>query len=294
MGRERVWGATSSRSSNDSRHPVGHAQELDAILGQRLRQHRLHERAQRVHGTLLSDPMNHDDGLSGHAAWLPAAGDRARLSGHPERGQSAPRRRRRRSLRPPRTPRQPPPLQPSSRGGSRRGRPAPGGRLWPGNLRHRLCAELLRGIGLRTQVTQLYSVIVATGSYNPTRRVPNSDFLQHRLFVDYGKPLDPGDNPRIISKFQRSPASANAARCRRPGRLRHSARGGEKPSPGRHRPRDPRLHHRRPQLRRRARRQSAIRPRPDAGGAREGRLGIRNPGSSPTTFLSAVPDGYRP
>ena len=51
-------------------------------------------------------------------------------------------------------------------------------------------------------MTQVYSVIVATGSYNPTRRVPNSDFLQHRLFGDYGKPLDPGDNPRIISKFQ--------------------------------------------------------------------------------------------
>ncbi len=49
---------------------------------------------------------------------------------------------------------------------------------------------------------KVYSVIVATGSYSPTRRVPNEDFLQHRLFGDYGKPLDPADNPRIISKFQ--------------------------------------------------------------------------------------------
>jgi 3-oxoacyl-[acyl-carrier-protein] synthase III len=48
----------------------------------------------------------------------------------------------------------------------------------------------------------IFSVFVATGSYNPTRRVLNEDFLQHRLFGDYGKPLDPAENARTISKFQ--------------------------------------------------------------------------------------------
>jgi 3-oxoacyl-[acyl-carrier-protein] synthase III len=51
-------------------------------------------------------------------------------------------------------------------------------------------------------VTHVYSVIVGTGSYCPTRRVLNQDFLEHRLFGDYGKPLDPADNPKIISKFE--------------------------------------------------------------------------------------------
>ena len=47
-----------------------------------------------------------------------------------------------------------------------------------------------------------HSVIVATGSCIPSRCVPNEDFLEHRLFEDYGKPFDPADNPRIISKFR--------------------------------------------------------------------------------------------
>jgi 3-oxoacyl-[acyl-carrier-protein] synthase-3 len=46
------------------------------------------------------------------------------------------------------------------------------------------------------------SVIVSTGSCIPARCVPNEDFLDHRLFEGYGKPFDPADNPKIISKFR--------------------------------------------------------------------------------------------
>ena len=46
------------------------------------------------------------------------------------------------------------------------------------------------------------SVIVATGSCIPARCVPNADFLTCRLFAEYGKPFDPVDNPKIISKFR--------------------------------------------------------------------------------------------
>jgi 3-oxoacyl-[acyl-carrier-protein] synthase-3 len=46
------------------------------------------------------------------------------------------------------------------------------------------------------------SVIVATGSCIPPQCVRNDDFLGHRLFEDYGKPFDPAENPRIISKFR--------------------------------------------------------------------------------------------
>src|SRR5688572_130479 len=48
----------------------------------------------------------------------------------------------------------------------------------------------------------LSTVIVATGSCIPGRRVVNDDFLQHRLFEDYGKPFEPGGNARIIEKFR--------------------------------------------------------------------------------------------
>jgi 3-oxoacyl-[acyl-carrier-protein] synthase III len=47
-----------------------------------------------------------------------------------------------------------------------------------------------------------HSVIVATGSCIPSQCVLNEDFLEHRLFEDYGKPFDPADNPKIIAKFQ--------------------------------------------------------------------------------------------
>jgi 3-oxoacyl-[acyl-carrier-protein] synthase-3 len=48
----------------------------------------------------------------------------------------------------------------------------------------------------------LSSVIVATGSCIPGRRVVNDDFLGHRLFEDYGKPFDTAGNPKIIARFQ--------------------------------------------------------------------------------------------
>jgi 3-oxoacyl-[acyl-carrier-protein] synthase-3 len=51
-------------------------------------------------------------------------------------------------------------------------------------------------------VNEFSSVIVATGSYNPSRCVPNDEFLGHRLFQDYGRPFDPAGNPKIISKFR--------------------------------------------------------------------------------------------
>lgn len=48
----------------------------------------------------------------------------------------------------------------------------------------------------------LFSVIVATGSCIPGRRVANDDFLGNRLFEDYGKPFDPVGNPKIVERFR--------------------------------------------------------------------------------------------
>ena len=48
----------------------------------------------------------------------------------------------------------------------------------------------------------LSSVIVATGSCIPGRRVVNEDFLRHRLFEDSGTPFDPAGNAKIIERFQ--------------------------------------------------------------------------------------------
>ena len=48
----------------------------------------------------------------------------------------------------------------------------------------------------------LSSLIVATGSCIPARRVANEDFLRHRLYEDYGKPFDPAGNPKIIARFR--------------------------------------------------------------------------------------------
>jgi 3-oxoacyl-[acyl-carrier-protein] synthase-3 len=57
--------------------------------------------------------------------------------------------------------------------------------------------------GFRSSMpNEFSSVIVATGSCNPARGIPNEDFLDHRLFEDYGKPFNPSDNPKIISKFR--------------------------------------------------------------------------------------------
>ena len=46
------------------------------------------------------------------------------------------------------------------------------------------------------------SVIVATGSCMPARRVVNDDFLGHRLFAENGKPFDPAGNATIIERFR--------------------------------------------------------------------------------------------
>jgi 3-oxoacyl-[acyl-carrier-protein] synthase-3 len=46
------------------------------------------------------------------------------------------------------------------------------------------------------------SVIIGTGSYSPPRRVPNSEFMNHRFFADYGQPIDPSQNRRTVGKFQ--------------------------------------------------------------------------------------------
>jgi|SRR5688572_24790199 len=48
----------------------------------------------------------------------------------------------------------------------------------------------------------LSSVIVATGSCIPGRRVVNEDFLRHRLFEDSGTPFDPAGNAKTIERFR--------------------------------------------------------------------------------------------
>jgi 3-oxoacyl-[acyl-carrier-protein] synthase-3 len=47
-----------------------------------------------------------------------------------------------------------------------------------------------------------YSVFVGTGSYVPTKNVPNSEFLDNEFYVDYEQPLDPADNQSTVAKFQ--------------------------------------------------------------------------------------------
>jgi 3-oxoacyl-[acyl-carrier-protein] synthase-3 len=46
------------------------------------------------------------------------------------------------------------------------------------------------------------SVFTGSGSFLPPRRIKNQDFIAHEFFLDYGQPLDPEDNPRILSKFR--------------------------------------------------------------------------------------------
>jgi 3-oxoacyl-[acyl-carrier-protein] synthase-3 len=45
------------------------------------------------------------------------------------------------------------------------------------------------------------SVITGSGSYLPTRVVDNGAFLRNEFFRDYGRPIDPTDNERVIEKF---------------------------------------------------------------------------------------------
>jgi len=47
---------------------------------------------------------------------------------------------------------------------------------------------------------ELYSVIIGSGSYIPTRRITNEDFLQHTFFDADGKKLE-NQNEEIIKKF---------------------------------------------------------------------------------------------
>lgn len=48
-----------------------------------------------------------------------------------------------------------------------------------------------------------HTIIIGTGSSIPPRIVPNSDFLDNEFFMDYGEPVEPGTNERIIDKFQK-------------------------------------------------------------------------------------------
>lgn len=49
---------------------------------------------------------------------------------------------------------------------------------------------------------RLHSVFTGSGSCLPTRRVENQEFVGREFFLDYGKPLDPADNPRVVAKLQ--------------------------------------------------------------------------------------------
>lgn len=47
-----------------------------------------------------------------------------------------------------------------------------------------------------------HTVIIGTGSSIPPRVVPNSDFLDNEFFMDYGEPIEPGTNERVIERFR--------------------------------------------------------------------------------------------
>jgi 3-oxoacyl-[acyl-carrier-protein] synthase III len=46
------------------------------------------------------------------------------------------------------------------------------------------------------------TIFIGSGSYLPTRKVRNQDFVGNEFFLDYDQPLDPADNPRVVTKFQ--------------------------------------------------------------------------------------------
>lgn len=50
--------------------------------------------------------------------------------------------------------------------------------------------------------TGRYSVFKGSGSCLPSQRIDNQAFLRNQFFLDYGQPLDPADNPRVIEKFR--------------------------------------------------------------------------------------------
>jgi len=45
-------------------------------------------------------------------------------------------------------------------------------------------------------------VIAGTGSYLPDRVVENTEFLRNKFYLDYEKPIDPGDNAKTVEKFK--------------------------------------------------------------------------------------------
>jgi 3-oxoacyl-[acyl-carrier-protein] synthase-3 len=47
-----------------------------------------------------------------------------------------------------------------------------------------------------------YSVFTGSGSSLPSRKVGNQEFVGNRFFLDYGHPLDPADNPRVVEKLR--------------------------------------------------------------------------------------------
>jgi 3-oxoacyl-[acyl-carrier-protein] synthase-3 len=49
---------------------------------------------------------------------------------------------------------------------------------------------------------RLKSVFVGSGSSLPNRRIENQAFIGNEFFLDYGKPLDPAENARVLAKFQ--------------------------------------------------------------------------------------------
>jgi len=47
-----------------------------------------------------------------------------------------------------------------------------------------------------------HTVIIGTGKAIPPKVVPNSHFLENKFFMDYGEPVEPGTNEKIVDKFQ--------------------------------------------------------------------------------------------
>ena len=47
-----------------------------------------------------------------------------------------------------------------------------------------------------------HSIIIGSGSCLPTRKVENRDFIGNEFFLDYGQPIDPADNARVLEKFR--------------------------------------------------------------------------------------------
>jgi 3-oxoacyl-[acyl-carrier-protein] synthase-3 len=50
--------------------------------------------------------------------------------------------------------------------------------------------------------TLRHSVFTGSGSYLPSRVVENREFLANRFYLDYGRPIDPADNARVVAKFR--------------------------------------------------------------------------------------------